>query len=105
MNITYIHFHLKTGGVTTVLKQQAQAIKNDAGVLIISGSPPEASFSADIAVVPGLDYDTTSTKTYSPEEVAESITGKIYKKWKYGCDLIHVHNATLSKNKNLLYGH
>jgi hypothetical protein len=29
MKIAFLHYHLKTGGVTTCLKQQVAALKND----------------------------------------------------------------------------
>lgn len=102
MKIVYIHFHLKTGGVTTVLTQQVNAVQTDADVLVIAGTPPENSLPADTAVVKGLDYDTAAAGGETPEAVADSIIAAIHRKWKGGCDLIHIHNATLAKNKNLL---
>jgi hypothetical protein len=102
MKVVYIHFHLRTGGVTTVLTQQVNAVHKDADVLVIAGTPPETSLPADTAVVGGLGYDTDPPDRHKSEAVAESIIAAIHRKWKGGCDLIHIHNATLAKNKNLL---
>ncbi|MEW6673329.1 MAG: glycosyltransferase [Thermodesulfobacteriota bacterium] len=102
MKVGYIHFHLKTGGVTTVLTQQVNAIRRDAEVLVLSGTPPQTSLPADAVVVDGLGYDSETSGRKEPEAVAESILRAVYRKWKAGCDLIHVHNATLAKNRNLL---
>jgi len=102
MKVVYIHFHLKTGGVTTVLTQQVNAVRRDADALIIAGTPPETSLPADTVVVDGLGYSNAPSDKKRSEAVAESIMAAIHRKWKAGCDLIHIHNATLAKNKNLL---
>ena len=57
MKITYIHYHLKTGGVTTVLKQQVEAVKNDVDLLVLTGEPSPDPFPAEVVCLPGLGYD------------------------------------------------
>jgi hypothetical protein len=39
-------YHLKTGGVITVLKQQVEAVRDKCEVLVLSGEPPDISFPA-----------------------------------------------------------
>lgn len=102
MKVVYIHFHLKTGGVTTVLTQQVNAIQKDAETLVITGTPPENPLAADVSVVEELGYDSRPIDPYRAKSIADSIIDAIYRKWENGCDLIHVHNATLAKNRNLL---
>ncbi len=102
MKVVYIHFHLKTGGVTTVLTQQVNAVQKDAEVLVIAGTPPENPVAADVSVVEGLGYDSSPADLHRAKSIADSIIDAIFRKWKNGCDLIHVHNAILAKNKNLL---
>jgi hypothetical protein len=102
MKIAFIHYHLKTGGVTTVLRQQVEAIMDTCDVLVLSGTSPGSPFPCDIAVIPDLGYDTPDSKRIRPEDVAASIIEAIGKKWKSGCDLIHVHNPTLKKNKHFI---
>ena len=60
MKIAFIHYHLKTGGVTTVLKQQVEAIREECEVLVLSGELPGESFPADSVYIPGLGYDSQS---------------------------------------------
>ena len=86
----------------TVLTQQVHAVRKDADVLVIAGTPPETSLPADTVVVEGLGYSNAPSDPHTSEGVAESILAAIYRKWKTGCDLIHIHNATLAKNQNLL---
>ncbi|MGD8667623.1 MAG: hypothetical protein PVI58_16585, partial [Desulfobacterales bacterium] len=56
MKIVFIHYHLKTGGVTTCLKQQLNALKSDCEMCVISGELPPDSFSAKTIYVPELAY-------------------------------------------------
>ncbi len=103
MKIALAHYHLKTGGVTTVLRQQIEAIKNDCEILVLTGELPDSPFPADIKHIPGLAYyGRSSKKVFTPKEVAESIIKAIHSKWKQGCDILHVHNPLLAKNKNFL---
>ncbi len=102
MKIVFIHYHLKTGGVTTVLKQQVESVRDKCEVLVFTGKLPEAPFPAETVHIPGLGYYDPAGRTFSPDEVVESIIRSIFLKWKDGCDLIHVHNPFLAKNKILL---
>lgn len=102
MNIAFIHYHLKPGGVTTVLKQQVATIKDRCEVLVISGSPVNDSLSFDAVHIPGLGYDSEATQPYSVDAVTEAVVQAIFSRWKTGCDVLHVHNPTLAKNHNFL---
>jgi len=104
MKIAFIHYHLKTGGVTTVLKQQVEAINDVCEILVLTGSPVKEAFPADTVYIPGIGYDDDEgfRQTIDPQHVAESIIKAIYKKFKTTCDVLHVHNPTLKKNKNFL---
>lgn len=98
-----MHYHLKPGGVTTVMWQQAKAISEFGEVLVISGQPPDSSFPFDTAYIPGLGYDSDEiTNTDGPPQVALAVEAAIASKWKNGCDVLHVHNPTLKKNRNFL---
>jgi glycosyltransferase involved in cell wall biosynthesis len=98
MKIAFIHYHLKTGGVTTVLKQQVEALKEKCEVLVLSGELPDESFPADSVHIPGLGYDSQSQKKYDPEKVADDIIKAVFSRWNNGCDVLHVHNPMLAKN-------
>lgn len=103
MKIAFLHFHLKRGGVTTVINQQIKAISASCETIAISGPPQENEIClTDHFHVDGIGYDETSTSIYHPDKLAESILEKICAKWPGGCDLIHVHNPLLSKNRQFL---
>lgn len=102
MKIVFIHYHLKTGGVTTVLKQQVESILGTCDLLVLSGDLPESPFPCDVVHISGLGYDIFRRNLVEPERVASAIVEAIHLKWKDGCDLVHVHNPTLKKNRNFL---
>ncbi len=102
MKIVLLHYHLKTGGVTTVLKQQVEALKNDCEILVLSGSTSETPLQADTVIVKDLGYDKPSQSSPDPEKVADAVVSAIKTKFKSGSDLIHVHNPTLAKNRSFL---
>ncbi len=102
MKVAYIHYHLKPGGVTTVLKQQIEAISDRCDVLVLAGSPPESDFPCDVIHIPDLGYDIFNQNPSPPEHVADAVMESIYSKWCDGCDILHIHNPTLKKNKNFL---
>ncbi|MCF8067428.1 MAG: hypothetical protein K9L30_02460 [Desulfobacterales bacterium] len=102
MNIAIIHYHLKTGGVTTVIKQHTAALKEDCDFLILTGSEPETPLSIETVYIPGLGYSKISETNTDPEIVAERINSAIHTKWPEGCDVIHIHNPTLAKNRHFL---
>ncbi len=102
MKIAFVHYHLKPGGVTTVLKQQVEAVRKIGSAVIITGEQPEESFPAETIVIPGIAYDSSKTAQYDTETIVQSIINAVHSKWKGGCDLFHIHNPTLAKNQNFL---
>jgi hypothetical protein len=102
MRIVFIHYHLKTGGVTTVLKQQLKAIQDGCETLVITGEPPVEAFPFDVICVPGIAYSEKSDTNEQPEDISQLILQAIRSKWRTGCDLIHVHNPLLKKNRQFL---
>ncbi len=102
MKIAFIHYHLKTGGVTAVLRHQVEALRDTCDMLVLTGEIPESSFVCDTVHIPGLGYDRQDQNRSAPKDIAASITRAINLKWESGCDLIHVHNPTLAKNRNFL---
>ncbi len=101
--IAFMHYHLRTGGVTTVLRQQVEALKDECKILLLTGEPPESAFPAEFVHIPELGYvNETSEQDFNPAQASESIIRAINHKFKGECDLIHVHNPLLAKNINLL---
>ncbi len=102
MKIAYMHFHLKTGGVTTVIRQQVEALKGVNDTLVLTGLLPETGFPCETVTIPGLGYDTETERQPGPEQTAEAVIMAIQKQWENGCDILHVHNPTLAKNRHYL---
>ena len=102
MRIAFLHYHLKPGGVTSVIRHQIKALGSGCETIVISGESAKEGFPAPVYQVPGLAYDARGGTGYSPEETVEKIAGCVSSHWKDGCDILHVHNAFLAKNKNLL---
>ncbi len=102
MRIAFIHYHLKTGGVTTVLKQQLDALSDDWQTLVLTGDLPQAPFPAPVVCIPELAYTSQETGRFDPDDVARAILEAIHSSFKGPCDILHVHNPTLAKNHQFL---
>jgi len=102
MKVAFLHYHLKPGGVTTVIRHQAAALQNDVNSLILTNGPAPEGFDAPHVRVDGLGYDDPIGSPPSSRQTAEAIERAIRGRWQDGCDLIHVHNPLLCKNSRLL---
>lgn len=102
MKIAFIHYHLKTGGVSTVMRQQIEAVQDCCETLVLTGELPDRRFPADVEHIPELTYSDRYKVDVDPEHVAEKIYRAIHSKWHQGCDVVHVHNPTLAKNIHFL---
>ena len=97
-----MHYHLKSGGVTTCLKQQVHALQDHCDMLVITGEKPDGAFPADTVIIPELAYSTLYSKPFRVQDVAAAIIDAIQTRFKGPCDILHVHNPMLAKNKKLL---
>ncbi len=102
MRIAFLHYHLKPGGVTTVIKHQVAALEKTCSTLVLTGLQPEFPFPTHTADIAGIGYDQPAGPKYDPLAVADKIVQTLHSKWKEGCDILHVHNPTLAKNRNFL---
>ncbi|NNF99260.1 MAG: hypothetical protein HKM93_07765 [Desulfobacteraceae bacterium] len=102
MKIVFLHYHLKTGGVTTVIHRQIQALGERHELLVLSGEPSPRPLPVPVVHVPGLAYDSVMREAFPPPETARMIEDAIHDRWPEGCDLLHVHNPTLAKNAGLM---
>lgn len=99
MKVAFIHYHLKPGGVTTVIRQQIEALQKNGGkALVFAGEPPPAAFPTEVVPVSELGYSSDAANAPPVERATESILAAIIKRWPGGCDLVHIHNPTLAKN-------
>jgi hypothetical protein len=98
MKIAFVHYHLKTGGVTTVLRRQAEAVRDIGDAIVLAGTRPESSFPAPVTLIEGLGYDDPALPPPDPDSVAAAMLDAIAAHFGGPCDLLHVHNPTLAKN-------
>lgn len=102
MKIAFLHYHLKTGGVTTVLKRQVEAVRRACDTLVLTGDRASARFPCKVVEIPELGYDRPGSPPPEPARVAERVLGALSDTWPGGCDVLHVHNPTLAKNRQFL---
>ena len=101
MKVAFIHYHLKPGGVTTVLRHQLEVLADGDEALVLSGSPPADPIGAPVVTVPALAYDSQGGASDPAGVVADAVEAAIHAHWPGGCDLLHVHNPLLAKNHRL----
>ncbi len=102
MKIVFIHYHLKTGGVTTCLRQQVEALKVDCDVCVITGELSQAGFPAKTIHIPELAYSADCPGIFQPDDAAVAVSRAIESHFNGPCDILHVHNPLLAKNKKFL---
>ena len=102
MKIVFMHYHLKTGGVTTFLKHQVEALKNDCDMCVITGEMAKTDFPAEMIHIPQLAYSADYPHAFEPEDVAGQVVRAVESHFNGACDIVHVHNPILAKNKNFL---
>ncbi|MCJ7830039.1 MAG: hypothetical protein MUP74_01510 [Desulfobacterales bacterium] len=102
MKIALLHYHLQPGGVTTVVRQQVDALQDACRVVLISGKAPPSPFPVDCVEIPGLGYDAPDSPAVDPGSLADAVFDAIQTYFDGPCDVLHVHNPTLAKNRSLL---
>jgi glycosyltransferase involved in cell wall biosynthesis len=109
MRVLIVHYHLKPGGVTTVIRRQLSALASlgvDAAVLSGEAAP---GFSGTVSVEPALAYDeplpghALAPDEPDPARVAAIVAAVRLEADALGDDtVIHVHNPTIRKNASML---
>ena len=102
MKIAFVHYHLKTGGVTTVLKRQVEAIHGPFDTLVLTGDRATIDLPCQVVEIPELGYDQPYVTPPAADMVAERVLKTLNEKWPGGCDVLHVHNPTMAKNRQFL---
>ena len=106
MKVALVHYHLRKGGVTSVLYHQAEVLR-DAGeeVLIIAGEAPSEDRGFPFALVERLAYyrpEDAGAARGEAEELALALAAAMERHWGRAADIIHVHNPLILKNILLL---
>ncbi len=102
MKIALIHYHLKTGGVTTVMQQQIAALRGSCDLIVLTGDRATAKLPCPVVQLPALAYDRPAVQPLPPARIADQVLRAIHRKWPGGCDVLHIHNPILAKNRQFL---
>ena len=101
LRIAIVHYHLRPGGVTSVIRQAVSALENEnCRIAVLAGSPagPDMPGSAHYAVVDGLNYAATAQPPCSPDVLAERLEETARQALGGSPDIWHIHNHSLGKN-------
>jgi glycosyltransferase involved in cell wall biosynthesis len=110
MRIALVHYHLRRGGVTSVVCHQAGALL-DAGddVLIITGEGSPEDPRIPCVLVEALAYDTPSggsgpspAREKPARDLADALCAAMEARWGQPADILHVHNPMIQKNTLLI---
>lgn len=104
LKIAYLHYHLRPGGVSAVIRHQVAAVKGACDTVVLADTLPVhgKEIGTRVIPVPLAAYDNEINNPFGAEDLAKSLLDAIGQKWKQGCDVLHVHNPTLPKNRKLL---
>ncbi|QQO10790.1 glycosyltransferase family 1 protein [Breznakiella homolactica] len=108
MRIALVHYHLRRGGVTSVIRHQAKVLTESGDdVLVITGEINNDTFPYPQAQVEELQYDRNrGDGAANPEETAARIAGRMVDamkaRWGKPADVVHIHNPLIQKNSALL---
>ena len=101
LRIAIVHYHLRPGGVTTVIKQAVSSLEQQnfrVAVLAGSEAPQDMPGGAAYAVVAGLNYAVPAEPPCSPEVLVERLDAAAGKALDGPPDIWHIHNHSLGKN-------
>ena len=110
MRVLVVHYHLKPGGVTTVIRGQLAALASrgvEAALLVGEAPPDERWNGAPLAVDPSLAYDEPGSGGLPDAAKVAVLASTIQREaWRLasggGDVVVHVHNPTIRKNASLL---
>jgi glycosyltransferase involved in cell wall biosynthesis len=102
VKVVFIHHHLRQGGVTRVIEEQIDAVRDDHDVLVITGEPPPSKKKFPVEIIPSLSYDRDRHERTGAGETATAVLNRVESVWGKGADLFHVHNPTLGKNRDFI---
>jgi hypothetical protein len=100
-----IHYHLRAGGVTQVMLNQARTLQEYGHeVFAVCGEGPVNAGEwqgIDVGIIPALHYDRCRVKSrVNAKILAGEIERLVYDHWQNSADvpLLHVHNPLIKKN-------
>ena len=100
LRVALVHYHLRPGGVTSVLRHAAAGLTaHGAACVTLAGAPPPSvAWPGPVHVVPGLDYD----GDLAPAALAAALEQSAAAALGGPPDVWYVHNHSLARNLPLL---
>lgn len=98
--IAIVHYHVRRGGVTRVIQNAVQSLKNSpVRCVVVTGETPPDEFHVDapIAVVDGLAYKEGGGNT-PPQTLVDRAKQAVREVVGSTPDIWHIHNHSLGKN-------
>lgn len=103
MNIAFLHYHSRKGGVTTVIGQQIAALRDRHDCLMLQGEEGGVDFGIPRVVIDGLGYNNGESDESKAGDLADRIVAALRLRWgDQMCDVLHIHNPLLGKNSRML---
>lgn len=108
MRVLIVHYHLKPGGVTTVIRRQTSALEVlGFDVRVLVGEAPEGSAAESgfpLILEPALAYDQEGQNLIPDDPRIDSIVAAVQSNLgpPAGDAVVHVHNPTIRKNSACL---
>jgi glycosyltransferase involved in cell wall biosynthesis len=106
MKVAFLHYHLRSGGVTTVIRDQLAAMRESAQCIVLTGEPPagglDPALAAAARLVSGIGYVERGQGAGDPRVAADAVRSAMLDAWGVQADILHVHNPTLNKNPAFL---
>ena len=98
MNVAIVHYHLNPGGVTRVIENAVESLRDlDIQTVVISGEPYRGSQLPCTRTIPELCYTLDESKA-DPIKLAESLEKTATDALGSAPDVWHIHNHSLGKN-------
>jgi glycosyltransferase involved in cell wall biosynthesis len=113
VRVALVHYHLRRGGVTSVIRHQAEALAEaGAELLIITGEAPQEQWDYPLALAPALGYGHSDAAAdgegaggghaaaveKGAAALAAALLRAMEERWGEAADIVHVHNPLIQKN-------
>jgi len=102
MNIVFVHYHFRSGGVTSVIERQIKSLNGLIKPLLLIGEAPEIDTNIPYIIIPSLSYDRDRNDNLPYLKIAESMLKVTKEYFGKQADIFHIHNPTLGKNKDFI---
>ncbi|MFH0908348.1 MAG: glycosyltransferase [bacterium] len=95
LRVAIVHYHLRPGGVTTVIERAVAALQaHDVQTVVLCGAEPGPERAGTVRTVPGLDYDDDG----DPAGLADALLDTAREALGGEPDILHVHNHAVGKS-------